>query len=479
MVKTLINSNQINLGNESAIDLLLEQNTAKANLATNLSGKGITANASTETLNELVNKVANIQSTSDRELVKCITLNRVNAVDFNSYSRDANAAYYLKAKGYLFFIKKGISGLFYIKLSDMLTYITTQNTLTNLTANVVSVSISNIISPIYAEITANSDFTKIFVSGISDSGTASIAYFDVVWNGDDISSVTFNKYLGTGVSKDVYNISSNSDGSKLLYIRYDTIGVFLYDVANETTTQISGVSFKAQYPHYMSQRVSVRWVGDSEFVTVELYNSSWVLEHYSLTGSTATSLLESSAVSQGTLSTEDDNIGQGLKVVEYDTNKYKVFIAGSAVDTDWNYLKLCIYDTYTKTMTSYSTNIGTIGQTVNSNRTTEVYPIDIAHIGQYYIVSHCVNFLIFDENWNNINNVAKNNVNSNKVLNSVFFAGDYLVGIRPDFSAIKLKYWFGKKTITKRTVSVNGTEKEFFYSPEQVAIADIENGYFD
>lgn len=62
-----INQDQINIGNETAIDLLVTQNKSKAELATNLQGLGVSADANTDTLEELAYKVSTVSADNARQ----------------------------------------------------------------------------------------------------------------------------------------------------------------------------------------------------------------------------------------------------------------------------------------------------------------------------------------------------------------------------------------------------------------------------
>ena len=70
-----INQDQINIGNESALDLVVSQNKAKVELASNLQGLGISANANTDTLEQLAYKVSTVSADDVRQKPKGLAIN--------------------------------------------------------------------------------------------------------------------------------------------------------------------------------------------------------------------------------------------------------------------------------------------------------------------------------------------------------------------------------------------------------------------
>ena len=100
-----------------------------------------------------------------------------------------------------------------------------------------------------------------------------------------------------------------------------------------------------------------------------------------------------------------------------------------------------------------------------------------------YIVCAGMNFFIFDQNWNLLNAVNTNTQTINSSLHGLFFTENSLIAFRFSSSSpegIKIPYWFGKKTIVKRTKSIDGNSKNFYYTlVENISVQDIEDGYFD
>ena len=357
---TQINSEQISLGNESALDLLIERNTAKSDLATNLQGKGINADASTETLNELVNKVPNIQSSSDREVVECITTNFDCNIGWNN-SNDLTVA---KIKGYYFYYYKNNSNLKYFKISDVEQSLN-DNSNTNISSFITTINTGN--NMFTGKILYTSDYTKLYV--ICGSGGRQIRYFDIVWDGDTITSVTFNSDISLDGSKLVYTASLDSTNKKLLYTKSDSKSVWLYDFDTSTSTEISGTSsvFSGTGSSYPYFRYDINYVGDNEFVVCGATESRYAtVVHFSLNGTAATLIENITGQYQITnTSFTSDAIWGKIKIVQYETGKYKVLIPLEPYTTSKNALKLATYDTYTKVLTEYTKNIRTVG--FNSN----------------------------------------------------------------------------------------------------------------
>lgn len=474
MAETKVNQNQLNIGNESALDLLIERNTAKSDLATNLQGKGINADASTETLNELVNKVPDILSSSEEELVPAITI----SVSTASNPRDESTPgiNFHSMNGYLFFVRKDNSNLYYIKLSTLKDIIAADNTSVNLSGNeqIKVVAATTGFQTQNNAFSNNSNFTKLFVS--YGSTTSGIACFDIVWDGDDITSVTFNSNITISNSTEVYALSSNSDGNKILYVKNGTNAVFLYNFSDNTHTQINNTSSGLSTSPYMG----VYFLEDDEFLTVTKRDGYWMVTQYHLEGTVATSY--GTAVNTESINgTESSNqFGVNTKLIKYDVGKYKLFMEGQINNTNSNALKLTIYDTNTRTISNYRNckNIGTTNTNISNNSNARANPIDLTQRDGYNIVTYCTNFFIFDANWNNINNISFNNIGTNNI-SCAYFIDNHLVCISRSLYGYRYRYWLGKKTIIKRTVSINGETKNFWYTPFNAPTADIDAGYFD
>ena len=468
MSETLINSNQLNVGDESAIDLLIERNTAKKDLAVNLSGKGITANASTETLNELVQKVANISSDSSKEYVESITTN----ITYGSAYKPNK--WRLRIKDYIFFVKNGDPKLYYAKISDIEQGLASNNTSGSVSTLFTSVSAGNNFTN-NNDLTTNSDYTKLYVV----STNANVAYFDIVWDGDTITSVTFNSTINFD-SQGEWSISSNSDASKILYANAEN-KVKLYASGSATslfTLSISGI-FNSCF---------VRFVGDNQFVVGYVSSSILYVLLYSLEGTTATLVSTSQIACSNFMST---SFYRSVAIIEYATGKYKVIMGLRGILGAINTNKLAIYDTDTKTITMYNTNIATSGlysnDTYSMNTSQPSYNnptfIDVTYnstLERYYIV-YGSNFFIFDTSWNLKNSFAANmSGNSNAFTGWLWCANaNTIVAINADLTAIKAPFWLNKKTVIQRTVSINDTTKDIFLTANGVTVADIEAGYYD
>ena len=94
-----------------------------------------------------------------------------------------------------------------------------------------------------------------------------------------------------------------------------------------------------------------------------------------------------------------------------------------------------------------------------------------------------VDFFIFDNKCNLINSFNVNCVNTTNYISGAFFAGNgrlLSVYYYNDGQAMKFPYWINKKTIIKKTVSINEEQKDFYYAPSlPIQQSEIEDGYFD
>lgn len=461
------------VGNESALDLLIAQNTAKANLATNLQGKGIEANATTETLNQLVNKVPNILVDNSQSFPDCFTINDTIMPLYWSYTNVC-----AEIKGYFFFNTATSSSqrnyLSYIKKSDIDGVLVNNSSvsLSALTLTTGNLSSQNIKTD--SQLCVTSDYSKIYVW--DNTGTNNhIRAFNITWNGNDITDVTadVNVDIAIAIGTNVGNFTYRNN--KLL--TSSSTGIYLYDLSTSTKTTLKSGSYDG--------RVSfIYWYKDDEFIIGYLSNSQLTIEIYSLNGTTATYIdtIYSSTVNISFLS----RISWKTNILEYETGKFKIFIP---LETSNVYagVKLAIYDTYTQTLTEY-TNAKTIGISLTGSYPTQnQYNISILYKQDInrYIVAVGYIFFIFDENFNlingvnkNINNIKYSSNGGTQYFNTFYWLGDKMISFN-GINVISIPYYYGKKTIIKKVNSINEQTKEMYYPADEITVADIEAGYYD
>ena len=472
---------KIKVGNQSALDLLIEMNEAKKNLAINLQGKGIDANASEETLGELVSKVPDILSSSDREIVECITTN----FNFSNTWNNANDLSSAKIKGYYFYHYKNNANLKYFKISDIEQRIS-DNTNTDISSMITSVNCGT--SMYIGKILHSPDYSKIYV--VAGTGSSNqIRQFDVTWDGDTITNVVFNSNINIAGSSTVNTASLDSTGKKLIFLRNgdDKKCVWMYNFETGVTSEVTGTRVYFNSVSNFYYRFFISYVGDNEFVVCGVINDRYVQAvHFSLNGTEATLIANNIGSYQITnTSFASDLLSSKARVVEYEEGKYKILIPLEPYTTSKNALKLATYDTYTKSLIEYRTNIRTIGFNSNTSNLNNPNPIDIVYDAtlQRYVAISGVDFFVFDKSLNLLNSFNVNCVNTNNYVIGAFFAGNgRLMSIfyYNDGKVMKFPFWYGKKTMMRRTVSIDGTSKNFYYAPSlPIQQSEIEEGWFD
>lgn len=458
-----------NVGNESALDLLIAQNTAKRDLATNLQGKGIEANATTETLNELVNKVPNILTDNSQTFPECLTLN-LTITPLTTYIR-RNV---IEVNGYFIFLNvsssTSIAYLSYIKKSDIENAMidNTSVSLSSFILNSASLTSQSIYN--YTQLCLTSDNNKIYLWDTTGTNHH-IRAFDINWNGDDIVSITedtnvdINVAIGTECGNLVYR------DSKLLMS--SSTGIYLYDLTTSTKTTLKSETLPRGAYSF------VIWYQSDEFIYGYIENSKLTIEVYSLSGTTITLLntIYSSTISIGS---NWDAVYNKIKIIG---NKVLIPLEQS---TDYAGIKFAIYDISNKTITEYN-NAKTIGLSLTPSTPNQFQlQINVLSLENRYIVAVGYIFYIFDINWNLINSV---NINTNVIsatasasntptFSTLFWLGDKMISFNGT-NVISIPYYYGKKTIIKKVNSINEQTKEMYYPTDELSVADIEAGYYD
>lgn len=458
-----------NVGNESALDLLIAQNTAKRDLATNLQGKGIEANATTETLNELVNKVPNILTDNSQTFPECLTLN-LTITPLTTYIR-RNV---IEVNGYFIFLNvsstTAIAYLSYIKKSDIENAMI-DNTSVSLSSFIVnSASLSSQTIDNYAQLCLTPDNNKIYLWDTTSSHHH-IRAFDINWSGEDITSITedtnvnINVAIGTEVGNLVYR------DSKLLMS--SSTGIYLYDLTTSTKTTLKSATLpRGSYSFII-------WYQSDEFLYGYIGNSKLTIEVYSLSGTTIT-LLDTIYSSTISIASNWDAIYNRIKIIG---NKVLIPLDQS---TTYSGIKFAIYDISNKIITEYN-NAKTIGLSLSSPDTNRYQlKINVLSLENRYVVAVGYIFYIFDTNWNLINSI---NVNTTAIsatasgtntpnFSTLFWLGNKMISFN-GANVISIPYYYGKKTIIKKVNSINEQTKEMYYPADEISVADIEAGYYD
>lgn len=475
-----INQDQINIGNESAIDLLVSQNKAKTELANNLQGLGVNANANTDTLEQLAYKVSTVSADNVRQKSKAIAL---NAQDHCSANDNASVGYFVIKNDFIFW--RYIGGARYIlykKLSTVKTNISNYNSSVNFLTSGTSTRID--VGTTYdAEDTRNYQTFKF-----NDDGTKlyamtnnTIKRFTV--SGYDSTTITLSdgitytpKFNNSTITIKCFDI--NQDETKMLIVDSDgNVGIF--DLTSASTTQdLAILTTESDAKCFFLNNT------DGDIAITKYENDSVKIDLYSVSGDVLTQIGSTVTISTSIYS----NFGVGLTKYKVANNQYKIFIHLGGLDTDIP--GFVMIDGATKTiiqiMSKY--NVDNLADEGSYNPNSDgCYPINIFTIGTNYYVLSGLNLVVFDSNWNRIGNTINRIVNEN---DKYFFRYTYIYDgdfydIGQDNNKLygmKHKAWFDKLIVYERTITrtLNGqTIQDSIPYYAQLTETDLSNGFYN
>ena len=468
-----INQEQINIGNESSLDLVVLQNKAKIELAGNLQGLGITdANASTDTLEQLVYKVSTVNADDDRQKPKGLAIN-TSTRNGDYY----NINHYIVKNGWIF--SRSGTSLKYKKLSAMKDKVTTydSDTSTNLSMSTKSPAVPN-----RGDIGDGQEQTIFFNANGSNM---------YVMNTNTISKYTVQNYdtdaltFGTAVTLtpkinnenfDIKWIDVNDAETKMLVC--DTNGnLVLYDLAGTAiqnlTPIFSGESSAIWFftNNSTDDLLRVYMPDDATY-----YISFWEFSN-NIIGNQIGNTIEVTR-------SQSYNWRQGI-LKHKDNNKYRIFLSSGGVNT-YDIPSFIMIDCDTRTTTNIFCKLNNANTEVLGNLLT----VTLTEVGTYkYLISGML-LAVFDENWNLVGNVINRieTFSQNSLQQTLLYDGDIFDfsdnnDSRVIYSAIKHKCWLDKLIAYERTVTVtdqnnNEITKQLIYYPI-LTETDLNGGFYD
>lgn len=465
-----VNQDQINIRNESALDLLVTQNKAKSTLATNLQGIGISANANTETLNELAYKVSNAVVDNSRQKIESIAIGSANN---GSDGRD----FYTVKNNWYFHIDSNRT-LYYQSLESIKAQTSDDY---GGHENFNRLSIENFVSEVVG---TNNNRTLIFSEDgqyLFIIGNYVITRYPVNW-GTNNSSVSFGskvvltpKYNNNDVSN-IFSVDVAADGSKLLIfcrvnIDWDSYIMLLkFDLSNisEDTTQncnayagfINAESSNFLYTETDNQ--ICQFIQDGELYTFYLYNVD-------------TTTLDMSIISDKTTTIQSANYTSSYWKIGFNkfkdlNNRYRIIFALNLTsDTD----SFAIFDSYNKILECYKSG-NSWGGFRQYNQPVVVY----VNNNKYYIFSG-QSILIFNSNWNLLGNVYVKCGDYAYFNTPIIYDGDAYCLYDGLQNVDRVKIYFNKQLAYSRIVSIvdKPTKQLVYYA--QPTETEIEDGYYD
>lgn len=474
-----INQDQINIGNESAIDLLVSQNKAKTELANNLQGLGVSANASTDTLEQLAYKVSTVSVDSNRQKVKTIAVNTENHVDFGDTV--GGVGYFAIKNNFLFWrYTGGTRYILYKKLS------TIQTNINHYDGNSVNFLSSGTTTRIdigtaydaydtreYQTFKFNDDGTKLYAMTNN-----TIKRFTV--SGYDSTTITLSdgitytpKFNNSTITIKCFDI--NQDETKMLVVDSDgNVGIF--DLTSASTTQdLAILTTESEAKSFFLNNT------DGDIAITKYENDSVKIDLYSVSGDVLTQIGSTFTIS----TTISSNFGVGLTKYKVANNQYKIFLHLGGINSDIP--GFVMIDGATKTITQIMSKYNINDSTSDTNPNSDgCFPINVFAIGTYYYVLAGMNLVVFDSNWNRVG-VTINRINTNTkymLRYTYIYDGDFY-DIGQDSNRLygmKHKAWFDKLIVYERTITrtLNGqTIQDSIPYYAQLTTEDLDNGIYN
>lgn len=469
-----INSDQINIGNESAVDLIVSQNKAKVELTENLQGLGVSANASTDTLEQLAYKVSTVSADNVRQKPKGLAIN-TSTRNGDYYNID----HYIVKNGWIF--SRNGTSLKYKKLSALKAKVTTydSDTPTNLSMSTKSPAV-----PSRGDIWDGQEQTIFFNADGSNM---------YVMNTESISKYTVQDYdtdtltFGTAVTltPKINNnyitikwIDINDAETKMLVC--DTDGnLVLYDLAGDVTQNLTPI---------FSGESSAIWFftnnSTDDLLRVYMYDgatyyiSFWEFSN-NVIGNQIGNTIE-------VIRSQSQNWRRGILKYKDSNNKYRIFLSSGGINI-YNIPSFIMIDCDTRTATNIFCKLNNADAEVLGNFLT----VTLTEVGTYKYVLSGMLLAVFDENWNlvgNFINRIETDYNQNVLQQTLLYDGDIFDfsdnnDSRVIYSAIKHKCWLDKLIAYERTATVidqndNEITKQLIYYPTLTA-DDLNAGFYD
>ena len=456
-----INQNQLNIGNQSALDLLIKENSAKKTLATNLAGVGVSASETNDTLEELAYKVSTVTADSTRQKIESL------ACGYQNHGDDGKPQFIVK-NGWMFVLSNDNNGtLFYVKLSALKTEIGGYQELggynrSSLT-NILSTSIDD---SRHCKLQFSPDGLYLYITENSK-----IYRYTVTW-GEDYATVSFGSKitltpLDSGNSISIYSSDVSADNSKILIYDYGVNSLYEFDITNVSSdtsanaTKLAGnITGDCYYFYTETDNQICCFKKDSDYYAFYLFNIS--SNNLSIVGNSETFAKSS-----------DDYWRTAFCKFKDSNNKYRIIFNVGGINSDVP--SFAIFDCYNKILNKYFCKTSW-GASNRQNKPVSVY----VYNNKYYILSS-IALLIFDSNWNLLGN-ALNHYHQYPpdFLDALIFDGDiFLFWSDRLENAARLKVYFDKQTVYARTVAVTGlpTKQEVYFA--KLTEDDLNNGYFD
>ena len=466
MAKTKFNTNQINLGDESAIDLLISQNKAKTELAENLQGLGVNANASTDTLEQLAYKVSNAVVDNSRQKIECLAVGYVNM------GAEGKPEFLIK-NGWLFLIERDgnwDTGLCYVKLSDLKTQLSTYGQNYGYNRSFISLSGTDVSSSNSENILQFSeDGQYLYIKGSSH-----IYRYSVTW-GTNYSTVSF----GSRITITPVNSSDENFGFNSFDIKLDNSEILIYDASSNYLYKLDITNISSDVTIQATQ-ITGNIAGDCKYFYTNTDNQiccfkrdqdNYIFYLFNFVSPIVVNFISYNTFQYSTQGSDYWRVA--FNKFKDSNNKYKIiFNVGGLSDTVPSFV---IFDCFAKTFNEYYSKVAWAKEENQKN-----YPVTIYSYNSKYYVLSTMELLIFDSNWNLLGNAINYCDYSPSFSYSFIYDNEIYVlnGDRME-EASRVETYFDKEIAYARTVAVENkpTKQEVYFA--RLKKADLEDGYFD
>lgn len=470
---TQINSEQISLGNESAIDLIVSQNKAKVELAENLQGLGVSANASTDTLEELAYKVSTVSADDVRQKPKAIALNVNSAVDESGHDRLYDG--YVIKNGWFIWLHSDYGALrlrrFKLSAMDISNYNSTK------TISQGSTNTGTLDNESNCQFVLNDDGSNVYIINNNTIRKYAISGYDttaLTIPAPDTSMITYTPKFDYGegyTNIDISRIDINSTETQILVVdRSGNVGIF--DLTGSTTQNIPILDSNKDVMFFANNT-------NNNLIEVKNDNGAYTINTFSIVSNQLNLI--------STYSYNGANNGYWKRgFLKYkDGNNYKLIINLGNVNSDVD-PTFIIIDCATMNLIPIFSKLNYKNVSDYDNDTYTVTPT-ITTIGNYHYLLAGLWLVVFDSNWNLVGNVINRYTD-----NALYFLPSTIIYNNEiyDFGqntttiyAMKHKTWLDKLIAYERTATVidqsdNEITKQLIYYPTLTA-DDLNAGFYD
>ena len=475
-----INQDQINIGNESALDLVVSQNKAKTELAENLQGLGVSANASTDTLEQLAYKVSTVSADDDRQKPHSLAVDMKN--NFDETSPD-HFGYFVEKNGWLF-LRYG-STLKVRKLTGLKTSVNTYNQRKSAGFQSPSVGGDYYVDGRGSETKEtfifNEDGSKVYVLC-----SETVRVYTVDGYSGTALTLTYVKTLtpkfdNENRSIDCIDINAN-ETQMIVSNSSGEIGIF--DLTGSNTQNLTKVN--STYDDAV-----LKFTNDANNSIAVLYNtgSTYEIAFWTISGDQVT-VLSSDSIDTG--NSGNDKWMRGIFKYKDLNNHYKILFNFRYKYIDTNNYDLyteClgVLDCATKSFSIINSKINMPNYSIRDNSSASTPIITI--IGNYYYVMAGVCFAAFDSNWNCVGYIINQlydyttdgfYANGSFMYYTYIYDGDFY-NFGEDggtIYAMKHRLWLNKLVAYSRSVEINNFTKQLPYFA-QLTAEDLDNGVYN